>query len=218
MVRAVDNRVMDGSIAIRAAVLQGASVAVLSIALAVALPKSFFEDWGWLAGPGAWMLCALLTASLVALVPSAGAGETPTCVGLPATVVLADGDDPTGGDDVIVGTAGPDTIRGLGGDDTICGRAGDDDIGGGEGRDRIFGGADEDSLRSGPGGGLLAGNDENDDLTGGRDNDTLRGGADDDDLTGRRGNDLHNGGAGTDTCNLDVGRDTVQSCEAISIP
>ena len=67
MVRAVDNRVMDGSIAIRAAVLQGASVAVLSIALAVALPKSFFEDWGWLAGPGAWMLCALLTAALLAL-------------------------------------------------------------------------------------------------------------------------------------------------------
>ena len=58
---------INGSIAVRAAVIQGAAVAVLSIALAVALPKSFFQDWGWLAGPGAWMLCALLTASVLAL-------------------------------------------------------------------------------------------------------------------------------------------------------
>ena len=43
---------VDGSVAIRAAVLQGASVAALSILLAVALPKSFFEDWGWLGRPG----------------------------------------------------------------------------------------------------------------------------------------------------------------------
>ena len=42
-------------------------MAVISIALAVALPRSFFEDWGWLAGPAAWLLCALLTASLLAL-------------------------------------------------------------------------------------------------------------------------------------------------------
>ena len=58
---------MDTTIASRAAVLQGASVAVLSIALAAALSREFFEDWGWLAGPGAWMICALLTASVLAL-------------------------------------------------------------------------------------------------------------------------------------------------------
>ena len=40
----------------RAALLQLAAVALLSIALGLALPHSFFEDWGWLAGPGAWML------------------------------------------------------------------------------------------------------------------------------------------------------------------
>lgn len=60
---------MDSSIAIRTAVLQGALVAVLSIALAIALPRSFFLDWGWLAGPGAWMLCALITSSILALPP-----------------------------------------------------------------------------------------------------------------------------------------------------
>ena len=51
----------------RAALVQALAVAVLSIALAVALPHSFFEDWGWLAGPGAWILCALVTARVVRL-------------------------------------------------------------------------------------------------------------------------------------------------------
>jgi len=46
----------------RAALMQAVGVAVLSIALAIALPRSFFEDWGWIAGPGAWMACALVTA------------------------------------------------------------------------------------------------------------------------------------------------------------
>ena len=39
----------------RAALVQALAVAVLSVALAVALPHSFFEDWGWLAGPAAWI-------------------------------------------------------------------------------------------------------------------------------------------------------------------
>ena len=52
---------MDRSILWRAAAVQAVSVAVLSVALAVALPHSFFEEWGWIAGPAAWMLCALLT-------------------------------------------------------------------------------------------------------------------------------------------------------------
>ena len=53
---------MDRSVLWRAAAVQGLSVAVLSVALALALPHSFFEDWGWLAGPGAWIVCALVTA------------------------------------------------------------------------------------------------------------------------------------------------------------
>ena len=51
----------------RAAVVQGVSVAVLSVALALALPHSFFEDWGWLAGPGAWLACAALVGRVLAL-------------------------------------------------------------------------------------------------------------------------------------------------------
>jgi hypothetical protein len=51
----------------RAALLQLVAVAVLSIAIAIALPHSFFEDWGWFAGPAAWMLCAAFTARVLAL-------------------------------------------------------------------------------------------------------------------------------------------------------
>jgi hypothetical protein len=51
----------------RAALLQLAAVAVLSLALGLALPKEFFEDWGWLTGPGAWMLCAAFTARVLRL-------------------------------------------------------------------------------------------------------------------------------------------------------
>jgi hypothetical protein len=58
---------MNGSIVWRAAGLQVAAVAALSLLLAVTLPHSFFEDWGWLAGPGAWLLCAAVTASVLKL-------------------------------------------------------------------------------------------------------------------------------------------------------
>ena len=58
---------MDRSVLWRAAVVQAVGVAVLSIALGLALPHSFFDDWGWLAGPGAWALCAVVTARVVRL-------------------------------------------------------------------------------------------------------------------------------------------------------
>lgn len=44
-----------------------ALVAALAILLAIALPKSFFEDWGWLSGPAAMFLCAFGTARILKL-------------------------------------------------------------------------------------------------------------------------------------------------------
>jgi len=58
---------VDRGIALRAGLTQAVAVAVLSLALGLALPYAFFEDWGWLAGPGAWAVCALVTARVVAL-------------------------------------------------------------------------------------------------------------------------------------------------------
>lgn len=58
---------MDSEILWRVALVQVAAVALLSLALGLALPHSFFESWGWLAGPLAWMACAWLTARIVGL-------------------------------------------------------------------------------------------------------------------------------------------------------
>ena len=60
---------MDGSVAWRAAALQGVSVALVAIVLGAALSREFFEDYGWAAGPGAWAACALLTAAVLRLPP-----------------------------------------------------------------------------------------------------------------------------------------------------
>jgi len=58
---------MDATTLWRSALLQLLAVAALSIALALALPHDFFEDWGWLTGPLAWLLCAAFTARVLAL-------------------------------------------------------------------------------------------------------------------------------------------------------
>jgi hypothetical protein len=58
---------VDSSLALKAAACQLALVAAVSIVLAILLPKSFFEDWGWLSGPTAWMLCAAGTAHILDL-------------------------------------------------------------------------------------------------------------------------------------------------------
>jgi hypothetical protein len=58
---------MDRSIAWRAALAQGLLIAAVAVALAAALPRSFFEDWGALAGPGAWGLCALVAGAWLRL-------------------------------------------------------------------------------------------------------------------------------------------------------
>ena len=60
---------IDRSLALRAGLIQLAGVAVISIALAIALPHSFFEDWGWLSGPSAWVVCSLITATTLRLPP-----------------------------------------------------------------------------------------------------------------------------------------------------
>jgi hypothetical protein len=78
---------MDRSVLWRAALVQALAVAAVSIALAIALPHSFFEDWGWLAGPGAWMACALVTARVVGL-PIAGTMLGAALAGLPSLLAV----------------------------------------------------------------------------------------------------------------------------------
>ena len=58
---------MDLSVLWRSALLQTAFVVIGSLALGLALPDSFFDDWGWLSGPLAWLACAALTAVVLGL-------------------------------------------------------------------------------------------------------------------------------------------------------
>ncbi len=52
---------------ILAAIAQTVLVGVLSVALVIPLGSAFFNHWGWLIGPAAWLLCAFGTAVLLRL-------------------------------------------------------------------------------------------------------------------------------------------------------
>lgn len=58
---------MNRTILWKSALVQLLSVAVVSILLALLLPHSFFESWGWLSGPTAWLFCAAFTATVLKL-------------------------------------------------------------------------------------------------------------------------------------------------------
>jgi len=58
---------LDSAILWRVAALQTAAVALLSVLLALIFSHGFFESWGWLVGPLAWLACAWLTARVVGL-------------------------------------------------------------------------------------------------------------------------------------------------------
>ena len=53
----------------RVAVVQLVAVALLSLLLRLIFSHGFFDSWGWLVGPAAWLGCAWLTARIVGLEP-----------------------------------------------------------------------------------------------------------------------------------------------------
>ncbi|MFZ9668465.1 MAG: hypothetical protein ACO3CR_01245 [Solirubrobacterales bacterium] len=62
-------------------------VAVVSVVLALLLPKSFFEDWGWLIGPLAWLACAWGTSRILSL-PTARTLIGAILVGIPSVIFV----------------------------------------------------------------------------------------------------------------------------------
>lgn len=83
---------MDSSLFTRAAVVQALLVgALFAILIALPLGDDFFEDYGWITGPVAWIACAAATgrilrlpASLVLFAAAAG-GVAGAIVGLVAS-------------------------------------------------------------------------------------------------------------------------------------
>jgi hypothetical protein len=51
----------------RSLVVQGIVLAIPFVVLAVTLDESFFEDWGWIAGPTVWLACSAVTARVLSL-------------------------------------------------------------------------------------------------------------------------------------------------------
>ena len=58
---------MDTGTFWKALAVQGVTVGALFALLAVLLSDDFFEDYGWVAGPLAWLGCSLLTARVLSL-------------------------------------------------------------------------------------------------------------------------------------------------------
>jgi Tol biopolymer transport system component len=77
-----------------------------------------------------------------------------SCAGRRATIVGSDGPDKLKGTkkrDVVVANGGKDQVRGRGGNDLICGGGGKDKLYGNNGKDRLTGGAGKDLLVGGNG-------------------------------------------------------------------
>jgi hypothetical protein len=81
---------MDRSILWRAAAAQVLLVAAISLILALALPHSFFDEWGWLTGPAAWLACAAITAWALRL-PVRGVMLGAVLAGIPSAVAVLAG-------------------------------------------------------------------------------------------------------------------------------
>ena len=160
----------------------------------------FFIEDGTVAGT--WMIRLELTEETASLPTQYEAYitvyEPTTCNGLAVTVDMAAGERPTDGDDVILGTEGPDVIMAGGGRDVICGLGGDDRIDGGDRKDVIFGGGGDDVINGGQGADVINAGSGDDLVAGGRGKDIIDGQGGDDDLRGNDGTDTLYGGGGDD--------------------
>ena len=165
-------------------------------------------------------LVLALVGALVAGVPTVGAstaygpvsGAGTICNGQAATIIVQESGvvtTGTDGDDVIIGTFGPDTIDGGAGHDTICGHSGDDVINGGPGNDHIQGGNSEDIVNGGAG---------NDVLFGGNGDDEVNGQSGTDIVLGERGNDTLIGDPAVDTIYPGPGNDEIIEAAPVAPP
>jgi hypothetical protein len=78
---------VDSAILWRVAMVQVAAVVVLSLLLALVFSHGFFESWGWLVGPLAWIACAWLTARVVGL-PEAPVLVRAVVAGIPSLLFV----------------------------------------------------------------------------------------------------------------------------------
>ena len=136
--------------------------------------------------------------------------EIANCDGHVVTVILANGDQPTAGDDIILGTDGPDVINAGDGNDIICSGEGDDIINAGDGADIIIAGNGNNVIRAGNGADDVSAGDGDDQIFAGQGRDEVRSRGGDDFISGGRGKDLLVGGAGNDDIRGNEGTDDLR--------
>ena len=153
------------------------------------------------------------------------------CAGMVVTIAGSGEIIGTDGDDVILASAGPDSIDTGAGDDIICALdggdvidagagndvvyagAGNDIIYAGNGRDLVFGGKDDDIVNAGAGNDRAFGGPGIDIIRGNEGADRLSGGPGDDTLIGGPGTDRLAGGDDVDICKGSAGPDRYFQCE-----
>ncbi len=98
---------MSGRIFWRALAVQTVAVVALSLVLvALPLPDDFFRDVGFVAGPGAWALCSVITARVLSL-PVLGVLAAAVAAGIVGALVsLAGGHWPGVAGGLVVFAAG----------------------------------------------------------------------------------------------------------------
>ena len=133
------------------------------------------------------------------------------CNGLTVTINIGLGQQPTLGDDVILGTSGDDTINAMGGNDTICALEGNDTVNAGNGLDWIDAGPGNDIVNGGNDSDLIYGDTGIDTLNGGPGNDEIFGEDDNDFINGNAGNDSIDGGHGIDQLIGGSGNDVIET-------
>ncbi len=102
------------------------------------------------------------------------------------------------GDDVFVGTCGPDDVNAGNGDDFVLGGDGDDYLVGWGGNDALFGEGGDDELHGKNDEDFITGGDGDDLIYGGNHDDLLNGDAGADTIHGEHGSDVIDGGPGHD--------------------
>ena len=110
-------------------------------------------------------------------------------------MALINGSD---GNDLEIGSADSDRIRGFGGIDLLRGGSGDDLIEGGDGPDSLYGDKGNDTILGGAGDDLIRGGRGDDTLDGGAGRDMIRADLGDDWIIGSEGDDYIDGGDGID--------------------
>lgn len=161
------------------------------------------REWNWFQAPAAIVHITLRDNSGRSETVSAAMSFAPVvnyCGGYGVTVDLNEGDLPTDGDDIILGTPLRDRIDAGAGDDVVCSIGGWDIVDLGAGDDTVYAGRGNDRLIGGPG---------NDTIDAGWGADTVDAGPGSDQVFGRRGPDVLVLGTGNDYAEGNQGGDRI---------